>query len=161
MSEVVERRFRDAARAYLIYGIVYYVGGLYMLWHGVGVAGSMEGRRINALAFWAIAGLVPMLGIPYLLARPRAAFERWVLSRRDFTRIVALFLLFRSYKVGQVILDHHGGSVPAPWGGTITFQVGAVVFTLITLYALVMMIRAGWGSEPAGEAPEPVGSRHA
>jgi hypothetical protein len=99
--------------------------------------------------------------IPYLIARPRAAFERWVLSRRDFTRIVALFLLFRSYKVGQVILDHHGGSVPAPWGGTITFQVGAVVFTLITLYALVMMIRAGWAPERADEAGEPASARHA
>jgi hypothetical protein len=161
VSEVAERRFRDAARAYLIYGIVYYVGGLYMLWHGVGVAGSMEGRRISALAFWAIAGLVPMLVIPYLIARPRAAFERWVLSRRDFTRIVALFLLFRSYKVGQVILDHRGGSVPAPWGGTITFQVGAVVFTLITLYALVMMIRAGWVPERADGAGEPASARHA
>jgi hypothetical protein len=161
VSEIGERRFRDAARAYLTYGIVYYVGGLYMLWHGVGVAGSMEGRRVSALAFWATAGLVPMLGIPYVIARPRAAFERWVLSRRDFARIVALFLLFRSYKVGQVILDHHGGSVPAPWGGTITFQVGAVVFTLITLYALIMMIRAGWTSARSEAVFEPARSTHA
>lgn len=146
MNEGSARRFGAAARAYLVYGVCYYVGGLYMLWHGVGVAGSMEGRRIDALLFWAIVGLVPMLLIPYLIARPRALFERWVLSRRDFTRIVALFLLFRAYKVGQIVLHHHGGSVPAPWGGAISFQVGAAVFTLVTLYALVMVAWAAWAS---------------
>jgi hypothetical protein len=148
VSEPVDRRFGDAARAYLVYGIFYYVGGLYMLWHGVGVVGSMEGRRYSALAFWALAGLVPMLLIPYLIARPRAPFERWILSRRDFTRVVALFLAFRAYKVAQVIVHHHGGSVPAPWGGRITFQLGAAVFTVITLGALVLVARAGWGGEP-------------
>ena len=155
MSEGLDRRFRAAARGYLVYGVVYYVGGLYMLWHGVGVAGSMEGRRTSALLFWAVAGLVPMLGIPYLIVRPRALFERWILTRRDFTRIVALFLLFRAYKVGHVVLHHHGGSVPAPWGGSITFQVGAAVFTVVTLYALVMVARAAWASEPAGSIPQP------
>jgi hypothetical protein len=155
VSELRDRRFRDAARGYLVYGVFYYVGGLYMLWHGVGVAGSMEGRRISALTFWAAAGLVPMLLIPYLIARPRAPFERWILSRRDFTRVVALFLVFRAYKVGQVIVHHHGGSVPAPWGGSITFQAGAAVFTVITLGALVLVARAAWGPERAGEAREP------
>jgi hypothetical protein len=154
-NDGVERRFQRAARAYLVYGIFYYVGGLYMLWHGVGVVGSMEGRRLSALAFWALAGLVPMLVIPYLIARPRAPFERWILTRRDFTRVVALFLAFRAYKVGQVITHHHGGSVPAPWGGSITFQAGAVVFTLVTLGALVFVAWAGWGPERAGEARAP------
>jgi hypothetical protein len=160
VDDVVERRFSRAARAYLVYGIFYYVGGLYMLWHGVGVVGSMEGRRTSALVFWALAGLVPMLLIPYLIARPRVPFERWVLTRRDFTRIVALFLAFRAYKVGQVITHHHGGSVPAPWGGSITFQAGAVVFTIITLGALVLVAWAGWGPERAGEAGEPASPVH-
>jgi hypothetical protein len=155
VNERVVRRFRNAARGYLVYGIVYYVGGLYMLWHGVGVVGSMEGRRVGALVFWALAGLVPMLVIPYLIARPRAPFERWFLTRRDFTRVVALFLAFRAYKVGQVILHHHGGSVPAPWGGSITFQAGAMVFTVVTLAALIVVAWAAWGPEPAGEARQP------
>jgi hypothetical protein len=149
VSERVGHRFRAAARAYLVYGIVYYVGGLYLVWHGVGVAGSMEGRRINALAFWAIAGLVPMLLIPYLITRPRAWFERWILCRRDFARVVAVLLAFRAFKVGQVIVHPHGGSVPTPWGGSITFQVGAAVFTVITVVALVLVAWAAWSPERA------------
>jgi len=151
----LDRKYRDAARGYLVYGVVYYVGGLYLLWHGVGVAGSMEGRRLGTLAFWALAGLVPMLLIPYLIHARHAWFERWVLSRRDFARIVALFLLFRAYRVGQVITHHHGASVPAPWGGSVTFQAGAAVFTVITVGALVAVARAAWAPERAGEARAP------
>jgi hypothetical protein len=144
----LDPRFLAAARGYLAYGVAYYIGGLYLLWHGVGVMGSMEGRRFGTLAFWAIAGLVPMLLIPYLVARRRGWFERWILSRRDFTRIVALFLAFRAYRIGQVVVHHHGASVPAPWGGGITFQVGAAVFFVITAGALVLVARAAWAREP-------------
>jgi hypothetical protein len=143
----LQRRFRDAARGYLIYGVVYYVGGLYLLWHGVGVMGSMEGRQLSTLGFWALAGLLPMLGIPYLLYRRHAWFERWVFSRRDFARVVGLLLTFRAYKVGQVVTHHHGASVPAPWGGSITFQVGAAVFVVITVGALVLVARAAWARD--------------
>jgi hypothetical protein len=144
---VDDSHFRIAARGYLVYGVVYYVGGLYLLWHGVGVAGSLEGRRVGTLLFWALAGLVPMLLIPYLIHARHAWFERWVLSRRDFTRIVALFLTFRAYKIGQVFRHHHGGSVPAPWGGSITFQVGAAIFFVITVGALIAVARAAWARE--------------
>jgi hypothetical protein len=152
----LQRRFRDAARGYLVYGVVYYVGGLYLLWHGVGVMGSMEGRRLGTLAFWALAGLVPMLGIPYLTYTRHAWFERWVFSRRDFTRVVALFLTFRAYKIGQVITHHHGASVPAPGGGSIPFQVGAAVFFVITVGALIVVVRAAWAAERS-EPPERAG----
>ncbi len=146
-SNDLERRCRIAARGYLVYGIVYYVGGLYLLWHGVGAMGAMEGRRFSTLGFWALAGLVPMLVIPYLIAARRGWFERWVFSRRDFTRVVALFLAFRAYKIGQVIARPHGGSVPAPWGGSITFEVGAAIFFVITLGALAVVVRAAWAPE--------------
>ena len=146
MSEL-ERRYRTAARCYLVYGVVYYVGGLYLLWHGVGVMGSMEGRRFSTLGFWALAGLVPMLLIPYLIHARHAWFERWMFSRRDFTRVVALLLAFRAWKIGQVVVRHHGGSVPAPWGGSITFQVGAAIFFVITVVALAAVARAAWARD--------------
>jgi hypothetical protein len=143
----LEGRFRNAARGYLLYGACYYVGGLYLLWHGVGVIGSMEGRRVGTLIFWAVVGAVPMLVIPYLIVRRRGWFERWVFTRRDFTRIVTLFLAFRAYRVGQVIVHHHGGSVPAPWGGSVTFQAGAALFFVITLAAMFFVARAAWAPE--------------
>ena len=74
--------------------VVYYLGGLYLLSQGVGVMGSTGGRRGSTLLFWALVGLVPLLGVPYLLRAPRRWFERWILSRRDFARVVAAFLAF-------------------------------------------------------------------
>ena len=142
-----ESRYRTAARGYFAYGIAYYAGGLYLLWHGVGVMGAMEGRRARTLAFWALAGLVPLLGVPYLLRARRWWFERWVFTRRDFARVVAVFLAFRAWKVAQVVLRHHGASVPAPWGGTLTFQVGAAIFLVITIGALAAVLRAAWGRD--------------
>jgi len=142
-----DARYRTAARGYFAYGIVYYVGGLYLLWHGVGVMGAMEGRRASTLAFWALAGLVPLLGVPYLLRARRWWFERWVFTRRDFARVVAVFLAFRAWRVAQVVHHHHGASVPAPWGGTITFQVGAAIFLIITVGALATVLRAAWGKD--------------
>lgn len=143
----LEHRFRNAARGYLLYGACYYVGGLYLLWHGFGVMGAMEGRRVGTLVFWALVGAVPMLVIPYLIVRRRAWFERWVVTRRDFTRIVALFLAFRAYMVGQVIVRRHLASVPLPWGGDISFRVGAAIFFVITLAAMFFVARAAWAPE--------------
>jgi hypothetical protein len=144
---VTERRFRHAALAYLAYGLVYYVGGLYLVSQGVGVMGAMEGRTGRSLAFWAVAGLVPLLVVPYLLSARRGWFERWVLARRDFARVVALFLAFRAFKVAQVALGDHGASVAAPWGGAVSFGTGAALFLVITLVALAAIVRAAWAKE--------------
>jgi hypothetical protein len=145
---VSDAQYRLAARAYFAYGLAYYVGGLFLVWQGVGVMGAMEGRRASTLAFWALAGLVPLLGVPYLLSARRGWFERWVLTRRDFARLVAIFLAFRAWKVAQVVLHHPGASVPAPWGGMMSFRVGGAIFLIVTVAALASVIRAAWGHEP-------------
>ena len=144
---MTDRRFRHAALAYLAYGLVYYVGGLYLVSQGVGVMGSMDGRRGSSLAFWAAAGLVPLLVVPFLLHARRTWFERWVLSRRDFARVVALFLAFRAFKVAQVAFADHGASVTAPWGGVVSFRTGAALFLVVTLAALAAIVRAAWATE--------------
>src|SRR5438309_11325499 len=76
-------RFRLAARAYLVYGVVYWLGGFYLATQGVGVRG---GRMMQAGVVWIVLGLVLVGLIPYLLAQRRAWFERLILSRRDFAR---------------------------------------------------------------------------
>jgi hypothetical protein len=136
-----------AARGYFAYGVVYYVGGLSLLSQGVGVMGSTGGRRGSTLLFWALVGLVPLLGVPYLLRAPRRWFERWVLSRRDFARVVAVFLAFRAWKVGQIAVHDSGASVTAPWGGTVSFQTGAAIFLILTVAALAATARAAWGTQ--------------
>src|SRR2546427_1913137 len=79
-------RFRDASRAYFVYGVVYWIGGVYLALHGIGARGSMATAGVT----WIVLGLVFVLAIPYLLRRPRPWFERWVLSRRDFARVLTV-----------------------------------------------------------------------
>lgn len=138
-------RFRTAARAYLAYGIVYWIGGAYLAARGVGVRGG-EGIVWSGVA-WVVAGLVLVVLIPYLLHRPRAWFERWILSRRDFARIVALFMAFRAFQVGRIALRPESASVALPWAGAVSFRTGAAVFFVVTLVALVFVARAGWQKE--------------
>ena len=141
-------RFRTAARTYLVYALIYEVGGVYLVSQGIGVpAGAGARGRLVYAIFWAVVGLVPLLGVPYLLRRPRAWFERWVLSRRDFARILAVFMAYRAFKVAHVALRGETAAVAAPWGGTLTFRAGALVFLTVTFVALVSAARAAWNAE--------------
>ena len=134
-------RYRAAACAYAIYGLVYLVGGLYLISQGVGVMGGpTSGATGRAMLRWGLIGLIPLVIIPWLLARPWAWFRGWI-SRRTFAWLVAALLTLRAAKVGEVAL-RGGASVAAPWGGEITFQAGALVFLLVTVVALGFVVRA-------------------
>jgi hypothetical protein len=142
----VRDRYQLAARAYLTYGVVYWIGGVYLAAHGVGVRGE---RLMQPGVAWIVLGLVFVVGIPYLLARRRAWFERWVLSRRDFARILTLFMAFRAWHVLKVVLRPETATISAPWTGEITFRAGAIVFLLVTVVALLLIGRAAWAEEAA------------
>jgi len=138
--------FRLAARAYLVYGVIYWLGGVYLAWHGVGVRG---GRMMQSGIVWIVAGLVFVVGIPYLLGARRAWFERWVLSRRDFARVLSLLMAVRAWEVLKVALRAETATVPAPWGGAVSFKLGAAVFCVVTVAALACVARAAWGRPQA------------
>jgi hypothetical protein len=138
--------FRLAARAYLLYGVVYWLGGVYLATQGVGVRG---GRMMQAGVAWIVLGLVFVGAIPYLLAGRRAWFERWILSRRDFARVLTALMAFRAWHVLRVVLRPETASVAAPWGGEITFRVGALVFLIVTVAAAFLVGRAAWAKEAA------------
>jgi hypothetical protein len=136
-------RFRDAARAYLVYGIVYWVGGVWLAFQGVGVRGELAGRGM----MWIVLGLVFVVGIPYLLRRPRSWFERWILGRRDLARILTLFMVVRAWAVLRVVLRPETATVAAPWGGEITFRAGAAVFFIVTIVAALFIAVAAWSTD--------------
>lgn len=146
-GSVADDRFRTAARAYFVYGVVYWIGGVWLALNGVGVraGGSVAWRGVA----WIVIGLLFVLLIPFLLRRRRPAFERWVLSRRDFARILSVLMGIRAIEVARVALRPETPSVPAPWGGTVSFQAGAVVFFVVTVVALVVVARAAWAERPA------------
>jgi len=141
--------FLAAARAYLVYGIVYWIGGVYLLLHGVGVGDSGRGRAIASV----VLGTMFLIFVPMLLARPRPWFERHVLSRRNFARVLTVFLLVRAYKVGQVAFRSETATVAAPWGGEITYRAGAAVFLVVLIAALVLIARAAWWTPAAPTGP--------
>lgn len=146
----VERRFRAAARAYGLYGVVYLVGGLYLIAHGVGVAGARAGApAVPTMLYWGGIGLVPLVLIPLLLWHRWSWFGGWV-SRRTFAWLVAVLLAVRAFKVAEVVLGG-GGTVPAPWGGEISFRTGGVVFLTVTLMALAFVVRAAWPHTAGGD----------
>jgi hypothetical protein len=138
--------FRAAARAYFAYGVVYLAGGLYLIYRGVGVMGAATGgATARTMLTWGSLGLIPLVVIPWLLARRWSWLRGW-LSRRTFAWLVAALLAIRAFKVGEIAI-RGGASVPAPWGGQITFQAGAVVFLCVTLIALLFVVRAAVSGE--------------
>jgi hypothetical protein len=105
---------------------------------------------MQAGVVWIVLGLVFVLGIPYLLVARRAWFERWVLSRRDFARVLSLLMAVRAWEVLKVALRAETATVPAPWGGVVSFKLGAAVFFVVTIAALVPVARAAWGRREGG-----------
>lgn len=138
---LVDRRFRTAARAYLVYGLVYWLGGAWLWLQDVG-------RGAAASVAWIALGAVLVLLVPYLLRHRRPWFERWLLSRRDFARIVALLMLFRVLAVLRVVVRSESAVVAAPWGGLVSYRAGGAVFLVVTVIALVLLARAAWTAEP-------------
>ena len=138
----MDAKFRAAALAYLVYGVVYWIGGAYLALQGIGVRGATARSGV----VWIAVGLVLAVGIPWLLWTRPAWFERWILSRRDFARILTALMAFRAWHVLRVALRPETASVPAPWGGEITFRLGAAVFFVVTVAALAFVAGAAWGS---------------
>ena len=97
--------------------------------------------------FYLALGLVFLFGIPYLLRHPRPWFERWILGRRDFARILTVFMAGRAFFVLRTALRPETATVPAPWGGEVTFRAGAAVFFIVTVVAALFVAVAAWTTE--------------
>jgi hypothetical protein len=133
-------RFQTAARGYFVYGLVYWLGGAWLWLHDVG-------RDTPWSLVWIALGAVLVVLVPFLLRRRRPGFERWILSRRDFARLVAIFMFLRVLAVLRVVLRSDTAVVPAPWGGLISYRAGGAVFLLVTVIALVLVARAAWATD--------------
>lgn len=135
-----EEKFRQAAVAYLVYGIVYLAGALYLASRGFGTRG-MAGAQ--PAIFWFVVGGLFIVVFPWLIARgARARGYLW------FTRFLVLLVAARALGVVQVAVKPRIPTVPLPDGGDIPTATGAWVFFFITLGTLVMLIRAAWTREP-------------
>ncbi len=125
-----EEKFRQAAWAYFLYGVVYWLGGLYLASRGITV-----GRG----SFWFVLGAVFIVVFPWLIARgSRGKGYLW------FARILTLLVAFRAFGVGRVMFAPTVPAVVLPGGGHIPMSLGAGIFFLITLVTMAMLARAAW-----------------
>jgi hypothetical protein len=139
-SDAADARFRQAAWTYFGYGLVYLAVAVYLQLAVFGVA--------PRLLVWFVFGAVITVGVPWLLARRRAGFERWVLSRRDFARLLAVLVAVRAIVVALVAV--HGpspGRMPAFGGGVPTTAAGAWLMAAVAAVTAVMLVRAAWSRE--------------
>jgi hypothetical protein len=133
-------RYHAAARAYLVYGVIYWLGGAWLWLHDVG-------RGSPWSVVWILVGAALVVLVPHLLRSRRPGFERWVLSRRDFARLVSLFMCFRVLAVLRVVIREHSAVVAAPWGGLVSYRAGGIVFLVVTVIALALVARAAWAAD--------------
>ena len=140
MTEGAERKFRQAAWTYLGYGVVYWLVALYLQLTIFPIGGRM--------LVWFVVGAAIAVGVPWLLVRRRGGFERWILSRRDFTRLMAVLVAARTVAVVSIAL--HGPAtmrMPSFGAGVPTTEAGAWLMALVAAATAVMLARAGWQRE--------------
>ena len=137
VSDRVEARFRQAAWTYLVYGAIYWVTALYLQLRVFEVRGR--------LLVWFGIGALIALGVPWLLIRRRRRFERWILARRDFARILTVLVAIRAIAVAWLAVTGPGGMrMPSLGGGVPTNAWGAWVMAIVAAVTAVMLARAAW-----------------
>jgi len=125
-----DEKFRAAAWTYFVYGVLYWLGGLYLAVRGFTVRGGIV---------WFVLGALFVIVFPWLIARgARGRGYLW------FTRILTLLVAFRAFGVGRVMLAPTVPSVPLPGGAEIPMSLGAGLFFFITLVTMAMLARAAW-----------------
>jgi hypothetical protein len=124
------QKYNQAAVGYLVYGLIYLAGAIYLGRIGKGPEGSV---------WWYLVGAGMALGFPYLIWKR----FKWM------TRVLAVLILVRVIGLLRLAARGASDSVPLPWGGEIATSHGAIVFMLIAVLACVLLARAGWQRSPA------------
>jgi hypothetical protein len=142
-----EEKLFQAAVAYAAYGIVYWVGGLALALAGLGPRrmGDETPSGPFVVMLFVVGGLL-IIVIPLLLVRERPWFDRWVLSRRDFARVLTLFVALRAFEVARIGVNPRV-EVISLGGFAIPMRLGAWLFFLLTVAMAVILARAAWSRE--------------
>src|ERR1044071_10122689 len=123
------RKYAEAAIGYLVYGVFYLAGAIYL---------GRIGRGPDATVWWYIIGAAIAFGFPYLIWKR----FKWM------TRILSVLLLVRVGGLVRIAVRGDTAPVPLPWGGEISTSHGAIVFMLIAAAACMLLARAGWQRSP-------------
>ncbi|MBI3825180.1 MAG: hypothetical protein HY294_04215 [Candidatus Rokubacteria bacterium] len=136
----IDARFRTAAWTYFVYGVLYWSVALYLQLTVLPVRGG--------LLFWFGVGAAVAVGVPWLLARRRPGFERWVLSRRDFARLLTVLVAARALIVASIAV--HGPlsmRMPSMGAGVPASQGGAWIMAAAAAITAGVLARAAWSRD--------------
>src|SRR5918993_3084802 len=92
------RKYNEAAIAYLVYGVIYLAGAIYL---------GRIGKGPDGTVWWYLLGAAMAVGFPYLIWKR----FKWV------TRILAVLVLVRVFGLVRIAVRASTDSVPLPWGG--------------------------------------------
>jgi len=123
------RKYNQAAVGYLVYGVIYLTGAIYL---------GQIGKGPEATVWWYVIGAAIAIGFPCLIWKRFT----WV------TRILAVLVLVRVIGLARIAVRTDTEPVPLPWGGEIATSHGAIVFMLIATATCILLARAGWQRSP-------------
>src|ERR1044071_6314638 len=103
------RKYNQAAVGYLVYGVIYLTGAIYL---------GQIGKGPEATVWWYVIGAAIAIGFPCLIWKRFT----WV------TRILAVLVLVRVIGLARIAVRTDTEPVPLPWGGEIATSHGAILF---------------------------------
>src|SRR4030095_16107273 len=119
------RKYNQAAIGYLVYGLIYLAGAIYL---------GRTGKGPDATVLWYLIGAAMSFGFPSLIWKR----FKWM------TRVLAVLVLVRVIGLVRIAARAESAPVPLPWGGEIGTWHRALVFMLIALITCILLARAGW-----------------
>jgi hypothetical protein len=125
------RKYTQAAIGYLVYGVMYLAGAIYL---------GLIGRGPGGAVWWYVIGAAMAFGFPYLI------WQRF----KWLTRILSVLVLVRVGGLIRIAVRADAAPVPLPWGGEVATSHGAIIFMLVAVTTCILLARAGWQRSPAG-----------
>ncbi len=130
MTEAQTEKYRQAAITYFVYGLIYLIGAIIIAQSGIS---SKTARPDSGLIYFITGGL-------FVILIPLAIWKgfKW------FTRIIAIFIVYRLYEIGRLVFRDGDKLVPVTDTFAITYFQGGIVFLVIAAFTGYMLARAGW-----------------
>ena len=132
-------KYRQAAVAYFIYGLLYLFGAVYAASTGISERAALSGGSIG----WFVIGGVVVLLFPYLIW----SGYKW------FTRVLAALLMVRITGLILTLTTEGSRVISMPGGVQLPGVIGSLIFLLVTLAAFGMLVRAGWNLSAFARRP--------
>lgn len=125
------KTYRDAAVGYLVYGLIYLIGAVYLARVGASPRAMAPGST-----WWFVLGGLMVVVLPLLIWKE----FKWL------TRALAVLVLVRVVGLLRLMIRSDWEAVPLPWGGAMSEAYGAAAFLAVSLVVCMLLARAGWST---------------